>query len=59
MLMLIHHHYLSASLGRGHVVNGMATLFRVTLDEAEVFPHFATMTTARPFAAICSIIICI
>ena len=34
MLMLIHDHYLSARLGQGHVVNGMATLFRVTLDEA-------------------------
>jgi len=59
MLMLIHHHYLSASLGRGHVVNGMATLFRVTLDEAALFKHFGQMTIARPTAAICSIIICI
>jgi hypothetical protein len=59
VLLLIHRVNLSASLGQGHLVNGMATLFRVTLDEAEVFPHFATMTTARPTAAICSIIICI
>ena len=59
MLLLIHGYYLSASLALGHVVNGMATLFRVTLDEAALFKHFAHMTTARPFAAICSIIICI
>ena len=59
MLLLIHRGNLSASLGQGHVVNGMATLFRVTLDEAALFKHFGDMTTARPFAAICSIIICI
>jgi hypothetical protein len=57
--LLIHRVNLSARLGQGHLVNGMATLFRVTLDEAEVFQHFTTMTTARPTAAICSIIICI
>jgi hypothetical protein len=46
-------------MGQGHLVNGMATLFRVTLDEAALFKHFVAMNTARPTAAICSIIICI
>jgi hypothetical protein len=59
MLLLIHRVNLSASMGQGHVVNGMATLFRVTLDEAALFKHFGQMTIARPLAAICSIIICI
>jgi hypothetical protein len=59
VLLLIHVTNLSANLGLGHVVNGMATLFRVTLDEAALFKHFGQMTIARPSAAICSIIICI
>jgi hypothetical protein len=59
VLLLIHGANLSARLGQGHVVNGMATLFAATLDEAALFKHFAPMNTARPFAAICSIIICI
>jgi hypothetical protein len=59
VLLLIHLRNLSGSLGQGHVVNGMATLFRVTLDEAALLKHFAPMITARPTAAICSIIICI
>jgi hypothetical protein len=46
-------------MGQGHVVNGIATLFRVTLDEAALFKHFGQMTIARPLAAVCSIIICI
>jgi hypothetical protein len=59
VLLLIHRVNLSASLGQGHLVNGMATLFRPTLDEAALFKHFVAMNTARPTAAICSIIICI